>query len=277
MVVAVDGSAGSKEALRWAVDEAEVRGAELTAVMAWSWLDQHEEATGKHFSPGYTEDDAKATLAEAVGEVAPGRSVAQQVVCDLAVPGLLAAAEGADLLITGARGHGGFTGLRLGSISEKLMEDAACPVAVIHRYAPVRGAKVVVGVDGSEPSRVALRWAAEEARARDAELVVVHAWGLPVAAATPFDGMPDVALYESGERTLLEESMAEPALQGVRASGHLVAGGPARSVLELAEGAGLIVVGSRGRGRLAGAILGSTSRQVVHHAECPVVVLRAKG
>ncbi|MGE0795555.1 MAG: universal stress protein [Acidimicrobiia bacterium] len=271
-VVAVDGSEGSAEALRWAADMAEVHGAQLTAVMAWSWLDQPDE----QFSPSYTEDHARADLAALVERVGPTHPVAQEVICDLPVPAIERASQGADLLIVGARGHGGFTGLRLGSVSERLLEVAPCPVAVVHEgaRAAVRNGTVVVGVDGSDHGGRALAWAAAEARARDADLEVVQAWSLPVAMSTPFDGMPDIEQFEAGERSLLAETMEDPALSGVRATGHLVAGGAARALLEKAAGAGLVVVGSRGRGRLLGAILGSTSRQVVHHAPCPVVVLR---
>jgi nucleotide-binding universal stress UspA family protein len=270
-VVAVDGSEGAAEALRWAIDMADVHDATLTAVMAWSWLDQPDPAS---FSPAYTEDDAKAELAGAVQAAGSSRPIAQEVVCDLPVSALERAAEGADLLIVGARGHGGFAGLGIGSVSERLLEVAPCPVAVVHAGAVVAKGRVVVGVDGSDPSREALHWAAAEAAARDADLDVVQAWGLPVSVASPYDGIPDIEQFEAGERELLRETMRDPALKGLRATGHLVAGGASRALLERAGGAALVVVGSRGRGRLLGAILGSTSRQVVHHATCPVVVLR---
>jgi nucleotide-binding universal stress UspA family protein len=270
-VVAVDGSEGATDALRWAVAMAELHDATLTAVMAWSWLDQVEDGS---FTPTYTEDHARAELAAAVEAAGPTRPVIQEVVCDLPVPALERAAAGADLLIVGARGHGGFAGLRIGSVSERMLEVAPCPVAVVHTVGPVRHGRVVVGIDGSDTGRAALHWAAAEAAARDAELDVVLAWGLPVAMTSPFDGMPDIEQYEAGEKRLLAEAMADPALDGVRATGHLVTGGAASALVARAEGAGLVVVGSRGRGRLLGALLGSTSRQVVHHAPCPVVVLR---
>jgi nucleotide-binding universal stress UspA family protein len=275
-VVAVDGSDGSVEALRWAIDMAELHDATVTAVMAWSWLEQPEELA---FSASYTEDDARSELATAVAAASAGRSTAvtQQVVCDLPVPGLLTAAEGADLLVVGARGHGGFAALRVGSVSERMLESSPCPVAVVHVAAPVKGGRVVVGIDGSDTATAALRWAAAEASARDAELEVVEAWSLPVMVAAPYDGIVDIEQYESGERQLLAETLADPALAGVRATGHLVAGGAGRALIEKSDGAGLVVVGSRGRGRILGALLGSTSRQVGQHAAGPVVVQRGPG
>jgi nucleotide-binding universal stress UspA family protein len=275
-VVAVDGSEGSVEGLRWAIDMAEVHGATVTAVMAWSWLDQPEELA---FSASYTEEDAHRELADAVAKATTGSgpTVTQKVVCDLPVPGLQAAAEGADLLVVGARGHGGFASLRVGSVSERMIECSPCPVAVVHATAAVKGGRVVVGIDGSDTSTAALRWAAAEAGARGAELDVVEAWSLPVMVAAPYDGVVDIEQYESGERQLLAEALADPALAGVRTTGHLVAGGAGRALIEKSEHASLVVVGSRGRGRILGALLGSTSRQVVHHAACPVVVLRGAG
>jgi nucleotide-binding universal stress UspA family protein len=275
-VVAVDGSEGEVEALRWAIDMAELHEAALTAVTAWSWLEQPEDAP---FDASYGEDDAREELRAAIatataGRPSPAPPITEEVVCDRPVAAIERAAASADLLVVGARGHGGFAGLRVGSVSERLLETAPCPVAVVHRSAPVRGGRVVVGVDGSDTATAALRWAAAEASARDAELDVVLAWTLPVMVAGPYEGMVDVEVYQDTERELLSRAMAEPSLAGVRATGHLVAGSAARALLERADGAGLLVVGSRGRGRLLGALLGSTSRQVVHHAPCPVVVLR---
>lgn len=72
-------------------------------------------------------------------------------------------------------------------LSERLVEQSSLPVAVVRAGAPVRGGRVVVGVDGSRASRDALTWAAAEARARDADLDVVHAWRVPALAASPLD------------------------------------------------------------------------------------------
>jgi nucleotide-binding universal stress UspA family protein len=273
-VVAVDGSEGSLVALRWAVEEAEVHGAQLAAVHAWSWLDQPEDS---EFKPSFGEDDARAelerALATGVGERAAG--IERVVICDVAADAIVSAGEGADLVIVGARGHGGFAGLRLGSVSERVLEHSATPVAVIHESGPVRGGRVVVGYDGSANARQAVQWAAREAAARGAVLTLVQAWTLPVAMATPFDGLPDIGAYEQAERVAYEEILADPTLEGVELDGRFVAGNASRAVLELAEGAGVVVVGSRGRSRLASVLLGSTSRQVVRHAPCPVVVLRS--
>ena len=85
--------------------------------------------------------------------------------------------------------------------------------------------------------------------------------------------MPDLSVMEGGGRTILDQALAEPALEGIAVRGHLSTESPARAVLELAADAGLVVVGTRGLGRVTGALLGSVSRQLLGHAPCPVVVM----
>ena len=148
---------------------------------------------------------------------------------------------------------------------------------------PVSG-RIVVGVDGSEPAAAALRWASEEAKLRKATLVAVHAWTfvapaavgepgvIPVAAATLMD---DLAL----ERAAAEESLAQSVTEvlGSDEPVELVVaeGSPGDAVVEAAAGADLVVVGSRGRGGIKSALLGSVSSHVAHNAPCPVVIVRA--
>jgi nucleotide-binding universal stress UspA family protein len=148
---------------------------------------------------------------------------------------------------------------------------------------------IVVGVDGSDGSKTALRWAAEEARLRDAELRVVHvfhsesAWrDLAVA-----EGMTGEQFARVQER--LREQDREQAQELVAAAVREIEDGvnvqsvvlhdhhPAQALVEQAEGADLLVVGSRGRGGFAGLVLGSVSQQCLYHARCPVVVVRPEG
>ncbi len=275
IVVGTDGSPYATTAMRWAAEEAELHGSTLEIVLAWNYLDQHHPDRSSAFDSTYTEDDARAALAvwvtETLGADAP---VEQRVVFDVPVRALLEASDAADLLVLGARGIGGFEGLLLGSTSERVAQLATRPVGVVRSAAPVRGGRVVVGIDGSARSLTALRWAAAEARARDAELDVVHAWRLPIVAGSPMVPMlPDYSTLEGGARAVLDEAMADPALADVRGRPHFVHGSPARALIERAEDAGLVVVGTRGLGRVTGALLGSVSRQLVHHSPCPIVVI----
>lgn len=277
IVVGTDGSEHATSAMRWALEEARLHEADLEVVMAWSLLDQHHADRSDGFDPEYDGEAAQATLdawvAEALGDDV-GLSVTRRVECDLPVRALIEAGESADLLVLGARGIGGFEGLLLGSVSERVAQLAGCPVAVIRDQAPVRDGRVVVGIDGSARSLTAMRWAAAEARARGAELDVVHAWRLPMMAASPVVAVfPDFSALEESARTLLDRALADPVLGGVRVHGHLTHGNAASVLLERADGAGLLVAGTRGLGRVAGTLLGSVSRQLLHHAPCPVVVI----
>ena len=153
IIVGVDGSTASEEALRWARDEARLRGATVTAVLAWNFLDQRHPDGGQRFDPAYDEDTARRALEAAVDRAlgAVGPEVERRVVCDLPATALLDAAAGADLLVVGARGLGPFRGLVLGSVSQRCVEHATCPVVVVHEG---RGdaPPAVVGTDGERSS-----------------------------------------------------------------------------------------------------------------------------
>jgi nucleotide-binding universal stress UspA family protein len=144
---------------------------------------------------------------------------------------------------------------------------------------------ILVGVDGSKPSQAALRFAADEGRLRDATVVAVHAWTFVSAAQI---GEPGLMPIPSGDLPGLleaERNGAEIALRGaiedafdgtppVEIEPRLVEGEAAEALVEEAKSADLVVVGSRGRGGLASALLGSVSSHVIHHAACPVVVVK---
>jgi nucleotide-binding universal stress UspA family protein len=134
---------------------------------------------------------------------------------------------------------------------------------------------IVVGVDGSASSKEALRWAAAEAERRGDVLEVVMAWDNPFRdmwiPATSAGADPLAHLRRALERTV-SVVLGEDAQ--VKVECRVVEGHPAKVLVETARGAELLVVGSRGRGGLAGAILGSVSLHCVAHAPCPVVILR---
>ena len=133
--------------------------------------------------------------------------------------------------------------------------------------------RIVVGVDGSENSRQALRWAIEQAEGRKAHLEVIHAWEPPFGPTWGTLGA-DLAAYQEQAQRLLHNEVSKVAPASVD---QLAVRGPAASVLvELSKQADLIVVGARGHGGFAGLRLGSVSDQVAHHAECPVVVVHAR-
>lgn len=282
IVVGVDESDSAAEALRWAVREAEVRGWSLTAVLAWGFLDQHHAIVGKPFDPDYDEADAAIALetivAAAVG-TARAATIEHTVVNDLAGAALLDASARADLLVVGARGLGPVRGL-LGSVSQQCLHHATCPVVIVRdgvQDSQERIARIVVGVDGSEIAGCALGWAVEEARLHRATVEVVHAWAVPYGGgaallAVPFDSTP----VEAAARRTLDAAVDSVDTSGLTApvTRTVTIGSAAGAILQAAEGADLVVVGSRGLGGFKGLVLGSTSHQIAHHATCPVVVLR---
>ena len=142
-------------------------------------------------------------------------------------------------------------------------------------------ATIVVGVDGSEPSKDALRWAVEEARLRGADVVAVHAWDPPVTVAAPgpapgFDLVEIApAVREAGERlvtTVVDEVVAQES--DVKVEARAVEGRPVEVLVDAAGDADLLVVGSRGHGTFTALLLGSVSQQLAHHAPCPLLIHR---
>ncbi|MDQ2726919.1 MAG: universal stress protein [Actinomycetota bacterium] len=135
---------------------------------------------------------------------------------------------------------------------------------------------IVVGIDGSDASRDALRWAARQAELTGASLRAVMTWHMPAAAyGTPMPVPVDMDLPGESRRAL--DRVIADSLDGTAAfkvSSTVVEGHPAVELLRAARAAELLVVGSRGHGAFAGMLLGSVSEHCVSHAPCPVVVVR---
>ncbi|WP_448628130.1 universal stress protein [Geodermatophilus sp. URMC 64] len=138
---------------------------------------------------------------------------------------------------------------------------------------------VLVGHDGSECAQEAMVWAAGLAGRAGLALHVVRAWGMTTAPrpATWEPGyVPPMTDFEQAVHSELEACVAGANLDpSVRVRAHAVHRPPAKALVEASKGADLVVVGARGRGGFSGLLLGSTSDQVVHHARCPVTVVRA--
>lgn len=138
--------------------------------------------------------------------------------------------------------------------------------------------KIVVGVDGSDSSKAALRWALGQAELTGSSLEAVIVWHYPVMMGG-FGSGPVSAMalnFDEIAAKTLADSIAEvvdPATP-VPISTSVVEGHPAQMLLRAADGADLLVVGSRGHGGFAGALLGSVSQHCSHHAPCPVLIVR---
>jgi nucleotide-binding universal stress UspA family protein len=136
--------------------------------------------------------------------------------------------------------------------------------------------RIVVGVDGFESSKAALRWAIHQAKLTGAVVEAVTAWHVPPSTGViPMADMPD---YRDDAQSVLAEAVAEMCTTDteVEVCPRVLAGRAAQVLMAEAEGAELLVLGSRGHGGLAEALLGSVGQFCVHHAPCPVVIMRGK-
>jgi nucleotide-binding universal stress UspA family protein len=196
------------------------------------------------------------------------------------VQALVEASSDASMLVVGTRGRGGFASLLLGSVSTGCVHHAKVPVVVIDDIGGLPGCgDVVVGVDDSKGAAAALWWAASEAGRLGVRLTVVH--GRENQDAMPPGGLAFSELHRteflaSAQRLMVD--MVDQAKAGLEHPPAEVELRPVEltapeALLHEAKGAGLLVVGSRGRGGFAGLILGSVSQQCVHHAPCPVAVI----
>lgn len=139
-------------------------------------------------------------------------------------------------------------------------------------------ARIVVGVDGSAQARRAVRLAVEEARLRSGDLAVLYCVPEPSLLVDPviMPQPPRADLQAAGFR-VIEETLANVDLGGARVQRIVEFGGAARALCEVAKGADLLVVGSRGRGGFRGLLLGSVAQQVAAHAPCPVMIVVPEG
>lgn len=282
VVVGVDGSASALHAVGLAARAAVARHRPVRVVHAFIWPLLHAPVGPPPVGPadGGLRHQAERILAEAVAEAekqAPGLSVQGIVADGTAAAVLLHEARRAALIVLGTRGLGGFGGLVIGSTAVQVAEYATCPVLVARGEERTSG-PIVVGVDGSDLSDLAIGFAIDEAARREAEVLAVHAYLQP-AAIEPGDVVPvvyDEEALKSEEERLVAESLAGwcERYPDVPVRRKVVRGSAGRVLVEESKAAQLVVVGARGRGGFAGLLLGSVSHGVLHHAHCPVAIFR---
>lgn len=282
VVVGVDGSPSAVEAVRVAAREAADRHRPLRVVHAFLWplLGTPLGPMAATLPDAELWQEAEKLVEEAVGEarkVDAELVVSGAVLDGAATPVLLRESRDAALLVLGHRGLGGFAELLVGSAAVQLSARANCPVLVV-RGEPRADGPVVVGVDGSALSTEAIGFAFAEAAQRGTALVAVHAWQYP-APIGPGDLVP--LAYDPEELCAEEQRVLAEAVAGwserypeVTVRQKLVAGAPARVLVEESADAQLTVVGAHGRGALGSLLLGSVSHAVLHHARSPLAIVR---
>jgi nucleotide-binding universal stress UspA family protein len=274
IVVGVDGSEESRLALDWAADEAVRLGLPLRIVHSWRWL-PHGDPTVP--APIVTEDKGQRALAEELLDEAAARARGLAPELDVTTyldqravgPLLVEESRKATTVVVGSRGHGGFAGLLLGSVSLVVAAQAESPVVVVRPAArrgdaAAEGGEVLLGVDGRKPNPAATAFAFEQADRRGLRLRALHAWTQP---------LPDQ------EARLLAEALAGwaeqyPQVQVVEQVSPDPAG---KALVTASHQADLLVVGARRRQSVVGMALGAANHTVLHHARCPVAVVPEQG
>jgi nucleotide-binding universal stress UspA family protein len=288
VVVAVDGSPASHNAVRWAANTANKRGIPLRLASSYT-MPQFLYAEGmvppqELFDDLQAEtmekiDEARAIAHEVAPEIKIGHTIAEGSPIDM----LLDMARDVTMIVMGSRGLGGLSGMVMGSVSAAVVSHATCPVVVVRednqldeatKYGPV-----VVGVDGSDVSAKATEIAFAEADARGAELIAVHTW-MDMQVQASLAGLSAAQqqweVVEQEQIDMLSERLA-PMMErypDVEVRKVITRDRPVRALVENSEGAQLLVVGSHGRGGFKGMLLGSTSRALLQSAPCPMMVVR---
>jgi nucleotide-binding universal stress UspA family protein len=276
ILVGVDESPRAEAALRWAVDYAASTHQPVTAVMAWGYIDQHHLEPAESFDPQYDADVAAKVLDDLITRACGAHAhVGRVAVNDLPARALLEAARDARLLVLGARDINPGRVLVRDSISRMVLRDATCPVVIVRDSADRHGLPVVVGIDGSAPSRRAVRWAIDHARHFHRPVIALHAWHLPASSTTFYRPVPSPRDLADEAAHFLHDELDHADTSGLVApiECRSVAGPAAEALTEASAMASLVVVGSRGRSAVSRAVLGSVSDRVSHHASAPVVVV----
>lgn len=281
IIVGIDGSDTSRVALRWAWAEAQLRQSVLDVLHAWHTPLVFVPDT---YDPGLVEmdrmKDAALRFIEHELEVAGVRNdgaveIETSQANHFPARALVEASQRAALVVVGRHGLGGFPHELTTPKVVQVAHHAACPVAVVPDAWSGGGHGVVVGIDGSEHSATAARWAAEEARVRSVPLTAVMAWGLldqhHAGDETTFDPTYSAADATAALDLYLASALGDASKNVIR---RVVNDLPAPALLENAARAEMLVVGARGLGGFAGLLLGSVSHRCLAVSACPTVVVR---
>ena len=296
VVVGVDFSTPSDAAVAYGAWEAAVQHRSLTVLHGYDSLAGGvPPITGYEVAMTHDAEARLAAIAARVREAHAGLDVTTRVWRGSGGRALVDISSEAALVVVGARGHGGFRHLLVGSVAGQVTAHALCPVVVVRQHLDDRpadpiGAKpgvgpVLVGVDGSGYSRDAIDFAFAEASRRDTSLIAVTVWGSPDTTglgggrawgddAAEWQGRMEQDAHRALSEALAGAGERYPEVEVVRQTVHDVSASHALMVAGDRVGAALTVVGSRGHGGFAGLMLGSVSQELVSHGLSTLAVVR---
>jgi len=282
IVVAVDGSPASNAAVSWAAREAAMRNIPLTVI--------HAVVTPTATFPPVPypesllvrlEDEGRKDVMHAVkiaDEAMPTDrkvTIEREIVYSTPASALVKMSDEAEMIVVGSSGRGLLARGVLGSVSSTVVRHANCPVAVIRdEVVPdPQHAPVLVGIDGSPASELAIAIAFDQASRRGVDLIALHAWS--DVEVLDLSGLDWSAVEGDAERSLAEALAGwQERYPDVTVRRLVVRDRPARDLAEKSKSAQLVVLGSHGRGGLTGMLLGSVSNSVLHSVRIPVIVAR---
>jgi nucleotide-binding universal stress UspA family protein len=281
IVVGTDGTASSRAAVEWAAREASRRRTllRIVHVFDWEWASARYDAGSQYLDVARQFADAVTSMALSHARaVAPSIEMETEALIGNPAPRLLEVAESASLVVLGNRGRGGFASLLLGSVSQRVATHAPCPVVVVRGRGDVTEGPVAVGIDDTDAADHVLQTAFEAAAERAAPLAVIRSflpptplWLSDVPAIDVKTPEEDAAEHRRVEKLLTDWREKFPQVPVEVIVSHDSA---AAVLVGASREAQLVIVGNRGRGTVASALLGSAGMQLLHHADCPVWIAR---
>jgi nucleotide-binding universal stress UspA family protein len=284
VVVGYDRSPSSERALVEAGREAAWRGAAVEVVHAFHYVSAPSPMFAVPTELELTLKDAAESVgpagADLLRERHPGMRVESKLITGPAGQSLAEVARDAELLVLGNRGRGGFTGLLLGSVSIRALNSASCPTMIVRGTTREPLHTIILALDIVDPAQELLVLAFEEASRRGARLRVLNACDFDWRPADRMETGDEVDHAEAQAmadlRNAIEELLGPRRTEypGVRLEAEVIQGTPGAVLTEATKHADLIVTGAHRRGDAhSGMRLGPVTQTLLHHADCPVVVV----